>query len=200
MGKRFPRALVMPALDGISPYNWNLYTKTATGAHWRYEWNMNLIQSDANRSYVETPEPYESPGTSGGIFAMRRDWFVHLELFDEGLLEWGGDHFELTMKVWRCGGRIEIVPCSRIGHLFREEAFRPYPVSIRQVVANYKRLAHVWLKDHLEYWYLVKPEARAYQLHENIQTMHEQHDDLKCRNMSWYLENIDHEMLYEMDK
>merc|ERR1711920_655363 len=90
-------------------------------------------------------------------------------------------------------------PCSRIGHLFREEAFRPYTVSIRQVVSNYKRLAHVWLKDHIEYWYLVKPEARAYELHD-IESMHEQHDDLKCRNMSWYLENIDHEMLYEMDK
>merc|ERR1719401_683275 len=121
---------------------------------------MNLVQTTANASFRESSEPYESPGTSGGIFAIRRDWFLHLDLFDEGLLEWGGDHFELTMKVWRCGGHIEIHPCSRVGHLFREPKNRPYDVDVWQVIRNYARLAQIWLTDHLEYFYKMKPEAR----------------------------------------
>ncbi|CAK0878255.1 unnamed protein product, partial [Prorocentrum cordatum] len=95
--KLFPKALVMPTLDGIPANDWQGYVEASPGAYWRYEWNMNLVQI-SNASYQRGPEPYESPGTSGGIFAMRKDWFLHLDLFDEGLLEWGGDHFELTMK------------------------------------------------------------------------------------------------------
>lgn len=192
-----PRTLAMPALDIIPQDNFRVYQKTPP-IIWRYEWNMNLITSNPGNTLKATPEPYMSPGTSGGIFAIRRDWFLHLGLFDVGMLEWGGDHFELTMKVWRCGGRIEIVPCSRIGHLFRDVEHRPYPVSVPQVVKNYKRLAHVWLKDHIDHWYRMKPEARDMEMLD-MEPLHEHHDDLNCKNMAWYLENVDHEMLYELD-
>lgn len=194
-----PKALVMPALDVIPQENWRTYTKTMPIA-WRYEWNLNLVTTTLGGTIQrDSPNPYISPGTSGGIFAMKKEWFLYLGLFDVGLLEWGGDHFELTMKVWRCGGRIETAPCSRIGHLFRDPEHRPYPVEVNQVVANYKRLAHVWLKDHLDYFYRMKPEARSMKL-KDMEDVEQQYEELKCHDMTWYLENVDHEMLYEMDK
>jgi len=193
-----PRVLAMPVLDTIPQSDWRSYHKSQSFI-WRYEWNMNLITSNPGGVIRDTAAVFESPGTSGGIFAMSRTWFLQLGLFDVGLLEWGGDHFELTMKVWRCGGKIEIVPCSRIGHLFRDPEHRPYPVNVNQVVANYKRLAHVWLKDHLEYFYRMKPEARPMPLGD-IGHLHRQLEDLKCKDMTWYLENVDHEMMYEMDR
>merc|ERR1719272_1356105 len=96
--------------------------RAQNSGHWRYEWNLNLIFSNPGKDIDSrnNPKPYPSPGTSGGIFAMRKDWFDDLGLFDTNLLEWGGDHIELTMKVWRCGGIIEMVPCSRVGHLYRK--------------------------------------------------------------------------------
>mmetsp|Transcript_70646 Transcript_70646/g.178128 ORF Transcript_70646/g.178128 Transcript_70646/m.178128 type:complete len:480 (+) Transcript_70646:112-1551(+) len=193
-----PKALAMPSLDIIPQDNWHAYHKTPP-IIWRYEWNMNLITSSPGSTASSGAKAYLSPGTSGGIFAMKKDWFEYLGLFDVGMLEWGGDHFELTMKVWRCGGRIEIVPCSRIGHLFRDPGHRPYPVEVNQVVQNYKRLAHVWLKDHLDYFYRMKPEARPMKLID-MDPLYKQHEDLSCHNMTWYLENVDFEMNYEMDK
>merc|ERR1719343_686581 len=58
--KLFPKALVMPTLDGIPADDWQGYIKASPGAYWRYEWNMNLVQI-SNESYQDGPEPYESP-------------------------------------------------------------------------------------------------------------------------------------------
>merc|ERR1712146_883075 len=100
----------------------------------------------------------------------------------------GGDHMELTMKVWRCGGTIEIVPCSRIGHLFRNAPSRPYDVEVMQVIKNYARLARIWAGDHLETFYKVKPEGRGVHI-PDLAELQKKHDDLGCEDMSWYLEH-----------
>lgn len=197
-----PRVLAMPSLDHIRHDNWDSYFATPPG-HWRYEWNFNLIYTNPGIHARGNAKPYSSPGTSGGIFAMKKDWFQSLELFDIGMLEWGGDHMELTMKVWRCGGRIEIVPCSRVGHLFRGPEDRPYDVDTNIVVNNYKRLALLWAKDHLQYFYAMKPEAIAMPLVDFDQAR-ESYEGLaarlKCKNLQWYIENVDLEMFWEKDR
>merc|ERR1712216_367770 len=113
--------------------------------------------------------------------------------------EWGGDHIELTMKVWRCGGRIEMVPCARMGHLYRDPEHRPYPVEVNQVVKNYARIARIWLTDHLDIFYAMKPEA-VNMVTPDLGEQQALFNRLKCRSMSWYLDNIDHEMKWESDK
>eukprot|EP00927_Polykrikos_kofoidii_P066642 TRINITY_DN62202_c0_g1_i1.p1 TRINITY_DN62202_c0_g1~~TRINITY_DN62202_c0_g1_i1.p1 ORF type:complete len:431 (-),score=54.02 TRINITY_DN62202_c0_g1_i1:382-1674(-) len=197
-----PKVLAMPALDAIPERDWYKYHAVTPG-HWRYEWNFNLIYTNPLQLTTFKMKPYETPGTSGGILAIRKDWFRKLGLFDVGMREWGGDHMELTMKVWRCGGSIEIVPCSRVGHLFRDVDTRPYDVEVNTVVHNYKRLAELWAKDHLDIFYRMKPEAVQMPLGDMnaVKANYEELErELQCKNLSWYLDNVDHEMKWEMDK
>ena len=77
----------MPLLDIIPQDDWGQYYQGAVG-HWRYEWNFNLIHTNPGGVLAHSsPEPFLSPGTSGGILAMRKDWFQKLGLFDTGMHE-----------------------------------------------------------------------------------------------------------------
>lgn len=191
-----PHALVMPTLDVLNA-DMTSYQPMPFG-YWRFEWNLNLVfanpwQADKRKDFSG---PFASPGTSGGIYAIRKDWWDHLEFFDPEMIRWGGDHIEASHKVWRCGGRIEIHPCSRIGHWYRVEADRPYDVPVPNVVRNYKRLAEVWLDGHKDSFYKMKPEAREMEFGD-IKEMHKVRERLKCKDMDWYLENVDVEAAWE---
>jgi len=51
-------------------------------------------------------------------------------------------------QVWTCGGSLEIVPCSRVGHIFRRR--RPYGSAPGEdsAVKNSVRVAEVWLDEY----------------------------------------------------
>lgn len=63
--------------------------------------------------------PYETPFTAGSLFAVRRDVFFQLGGYDEGMYVWGGENTDFAIKMWSCGGRAVMVPCSRVGHMYR---------------------------------------------------------------------------------
>jgi glycosyltransferase involved in cell wall biosynthesis len=190
-----PKALLMPTLDALGE---DLSYHEAGIGHWRFEWNLNLVYS--NPSGVKTrDQPYMSPGTSGGIYAIRKDWWDELELFDPELVRWGGDHVEASHKVWRCGGRIEVHPCSRVGHWFREVEQRPYPLMLECFVKNYKRLVEVWFDKYKNHFYKMKPEARDMEIG-SVDDMKARRTQLKCKDMAWYIKNVDVELGWEANK
>ena len=63
---------------------------------------------------------------------------------------WGGENLELSFKAWMCGGRIEISPCSRVGHIFR--TWSPYKIGSEEINHNTIRVAEVWM-DEFKYLY-----------------------------------------------
>ena len=81
-----------------------------------FYWNLDFDWQEVTR---EDWSPYETPVMAGGLFSIRKDWFAQLGFYDEGMEIWGGEQLELSFKTWVCGGLIEIVPCSRVGHIFR---------------------------------------------------------------------------------
>lgn len=82
-----------------------------------------LEERRAMKYRVEKPtsrEPYETPFGPGSLFAIRADEFWRLGGYDEGLYVWGGENTEMAFKMWMCGGRMLMVPCSRVGHMYRQ--------------------------------------------------------------------------------
>jgi len=181
--------LVMPTLDIIPETDFSQY-KAANqhigGFDWSLTFNWMNIISERNKTY-QFPEPYATPALSGGIFAMWRDYWEKMGTYDTNMTEWGGEHIEMSLRMWRCGGRIEIVPCSRIGHVFR--AKNPYVVHPSLVVRNLKRAALVWLDENLEDFYRATPAAKfmdAGDVTERLQVK----KNLQCESMTWYVDNI----------
>ena len=79
--------------------------------------------------------------------------------YDEGLEIWGGEQYELSFKIWMCGGRLVDAPCSRIGHIYRK--FVPYTIPVSGGPNyNFKRVIEVWMDEYKEYFYKRRPSVR----------------------------------------
>ena len=71
----------------------------------------------AARNKSIEPIPYGT--VQGMMIAMRKQFFNQLGGFDTGMKVWGSEQIELSVKVWTCGGRVEMIPCSKVAHMYR---------------------------------------------------------------------------------
>ena len=70
---------------------------------------------------------------------------IRLGTYDSGFDIWGGENLELSFKTWMCGGTLEIVPCSHVGHIFRKRSPYKWRSGVNVLRRNSIRLAEVGL-------------------------------------------------------
>lgn len=56
-------------------------------------------------------------------------------------------------QVWQCGGQLEIIPCSVVGHVFRTKSPHTFPKGTEVITRNQVRLAEVWMDDYKKIYY-----------------------------------------------
>ena len=62
-------------------------------------------------------------------------------------------HNFFILQTWMCGGTLEIVPCSHVGHIFRKRSPYKWRSGVNVLRKNSVRLAEVWMDEYKHYYY-----------------------------------------------
>ncbi|EPB70054.1 hypothetical protein ANCCEY_10865 [Ancylostoma ceylanicum] len=159
------RVMTVPVIDGIDANTW--------------EYRSVYGQADRH---------FRSPTHAGGLFAIDRLWFQELGYYDEGLQIWGGEQYELSFKIWQCGGGILFVPCSHVGHVYRSHM--PYTfgkLSGKPIIStNMMRVIRTWMDEYAQYYFIREPQAQNVDPGD-LTAQLALKERLHCKSFKWYV-------------
>ncbi|KAK4821821.1 hypothetical protein QYF61_003868 [Mycteria americana] len=185
--------VVSPIIDVISLDNFAYLAASADlrgGFDWSLHFKWEQIPIEQKMSRTDPTQSIRTPVIAGGIFVINKSWFNHLGKYDTQMDIWGGENFELSFRVWMCGGSLEIVPCSRVGHVFRKRHPYDFPEgNALTYIKNTKRTAEVWMDEYKQYYYEARPSAIGKSFG-SVADRVEQRRKLNCKSFQWYLENV----------
>uniref|UniRef100_A0A8C8JLF7 Polypeptide N-acetylgalactosaminyltransferase n=2 Tax=Oncorhynchus tshawytscha TaxID=74940 RepID=A0A8C8JLF7_ONCTS len=193
--QRDHKTVVCPVIDIISADT--LAYSPSPIVRGGFNWGLHFKWDTVPASELNSPDgavgSIRSPTMAGGLFAMDRKYFNELGQYDSGMDIWGGENLEISFRIWMCGGQLLIIPCARVGHIFRKR--RPYgsPGGQDTMAHNSLRLAHVWMDEYKEQYLNLRPELRE-RAYGDISERQAVRQRLQCRSFKWYLDTIYPEM------
>ena len=188
------QAVVCPVIDVISDKTFEYHYKgdasaiSVGGFDWNLQFNWHSIPDREKKRRRHPYDPLRSPTMAGGLFSIDKAFFERLGTYDSGFDIWGGENLELSFKTWMCGGTLEIIPCSHVGHVFRSRSPYKWRTGVNVLRRNSVRLAEVWMDDYKKYYY----DRIGHDLGDygNITERLELRRRLHCKPFSYFVKEI----------
>ncbi|KAA8585999.1 polypeptide N-acetylgalactosaminyltransferase 15 [Etheostoma spectabile] len=196
--------VVSPIIDVI---DWQTFQFNATQWPVRgvFDWRLNFYWESNPQLQDKEPDsavrPVQSPVLGGGVLAIDRHFFQSVGAYDPGMLLWGVEQIELSIRVWSCGGSMEVVPCSRVAHL--DHHHLPYRFPDQELLQRNKiRIADTWMDAYRKIFYRRDTLAHFIRQSEspNITERLQLKRSLGCRNFHWYLTTVYPQLYIPQDR
>ncbi|KAJ3645599.1 hypothetical protein Zmor_023241 [Zophobas morio] len=190
---RDPTTVVCPVIDVIDDTTLEYHFHDSGGVNvggfdWNLQFNWHAVPDHEKKRHKNPAEPVYSPTMAGGLFSIDKKFFEKLGTYDNGFDIWGGENLELSFKTWMCGGTLEIVPCSHVGHIFRKRSPYKWRSGVNVLRRNSVRLAEVWLDEYSKYYYQRIGNDKGD--FGDISSRKRLRDNLGCKSFKWYLDTI----------